>query len=99
MNLSFVLCSSVSLIGFLALLMSSFNYAFLAAETTSDSQGLRVAGDPATGDYSIGQLGSASGMLEATVATMVGGHRLLARDYPKNSRTGATRTDDLGTSH
>ena len=99
MNLSFVLRSSVSLIGFLALLMSSFNYAFLAAETTSDSQALRVAVDPATGDYSIGQLGSASDMLQATVAAKMDGHWLHARDYPKHSITESTASDDLGTAH
>ncbi len=99
MNLSFVLRSSVSLIGFLALLMSSFNYAFLAAETTSDSQGLRVTVDPATGDYSIGQPGSASEVLQATVAAMVDGHWLRARDYPKHSITESTASDDLGTAH
>jgi hypothetical protein len=99
MNLSFVLRSSVSLIGFLALLMSSFNYAFLAAETTSDSQALRVAVDPATGDYSIGQLGSASDMLQATVAAKMDGHWLRARDYPKHSITESTASDDLGTAH
>src|SRR6266849_5357118 len=99
MNLSFVLRSSVSLIGFLALLMSSFNYAFLAAETTSDSQALRVAVDPATGDYSIGHLGSASDMLQATVAAKMDGHWLHARDYPKHSITESTANDDLGTAH
>src|ERR1700724_258664 len=98
MNLSFVLCSSVSLIGFLALLMSSFNYAFLAAETTSDSQGLRVT-VAATGDYSIGQPGSASDMLQATVAAKMDGHWLRARDYPKHSITESTASDDLGNAH
>ena len=83
MNLSFVHCPSVLSIGFLALLLSSFDYAFLAAETPSDSQGLRVTVDPATGDYSIGQLGSASDVLQASVAAMVDGRWLRARDYPK----------------
>jgi len=99
MNPSFVLCKSVSLIGFLALLLSSFNYAFLAAETTSDSQALRVTVDPATGDYSIGRPGSASDVLQATVAAMVDGHWLRARDYPKHSITESTASDDLGTAH
>lgn len=99
MNLSFVHCSSVSSIGFLALLLSLFNYAFLAAETPSDSQGLRVTVDPATGDYSIGQLGSASDVLRATAAAMVDGHWLRARDYPKHGITESIASDDLGTAH
>src|SRR5467141_154145 len=85
MNLSFVLCPSVLSIG------------FLAAETPSDSQGLRVTVDPATGDYSIGQLGSASDVLQASVAAMVDGRWLRARDYPKHSITESTASDDLGT--
>src|ERR1700686_402201 len=97
MNPSFVLCKWVSLIGFLGLLLSSFNYGFLAAETTSDSQALRVTVDPATGDYSIGRPGSASDVLRATAAAMVDGHWLRARDYPKHSITESIASDDLGT--
>jgi len=58
MNLSFACRSSVELIGFLAVLMSSFNHALAAEEVTPDSQGLRLTVDQATGDYKIAQHGS-----------------------------------------
>src|SRR3984893_5356158 len=99
MNVSFVHCPSALSIVFLALLLSLFNYAFLAAETPSDSQGLLVTVDHATGDYSIGKLGSASGVLRANAAAMVDGHWLRARDYPKHSITESIASDDLGTAH
>jgi alpha-galactosidase len=99
MNLSFVHRRSVSSIGFLALLMSSFNFAFLAAETTSDSQNLRLTVDPATGDYAIGQLGSASEVLTATVTAKVDGRWVHARDYPNHTITESVVKDDLGLAH
>jgi alpha-galactosidase len=99
MNLSSVHRRSVSLIGFLALLMSSFSYAFLASETSSDSQGLRLTVDRATGDYTLRQLGSASDVLTATVAAMVDGRWLRARDYPEHTITESIAKDDLGMAH
>jgi len=78
-----VLKSSAASIVFLTLLMSSFNYGYLltAEEATSASQGLRVTVSPATGDYAIGQRGTASDVLNATVAAKVDGHWIHARDY------------------
>jgi alpha-galactosidase len=99
MNPSFVLRRSVSSIGCLALLMSSFHFAFLAPETTSDSPGLRLAVNPATGEYAIGQLGSASEVLTATVAANVNGRWVHARDYPNHKITESTANDDLGIAH
>ena len=99
MNLSFVHCPSLSSIGFLVLLMSSFSCVSLAAETTSDSKGLSVTVDPATGDYAIGQLGTSLNVLTATVGTKVDGRWLHARDYPKHTITESIANDDLGTAH
>ena len=96
MNPSFVLRRSVSSIGCLALLMSSFHFAFLARETTSDSPGLRLTVDPATGEYAIGQLGSASEVFTATVAAKVNGRWVHARDYPNHKMTESAPNDDLG---
>src|SRR6266699_1659976 len=95
-----VLKSSAASILFLQLLMSSFNYGYLAAEeTTSASQGLRVTVNPATGDYAIGQPGAASDVLTATVAAKVDRRWLHARDYPKHSVTESVANDDLGMAH
>src|SRR6266702_5244301 len=95
-----VLKSSAASILFLTLLMSSFNYGYLAAEeTTSASQGLRVTVSPPTDDYAIGQLGTASDVLTATVAVKVDGRWLHARDYPKHSIAESIVNDDLGTAH
>jgi len=96
MNLTLVCCRSVSSIGVLALLMSSFNFAFPAAETTSDSEGLRFKIDPVTGKFAIAQPGSSSDVLTATVAAKVDGRWLRARDYPKHAITESTANDDLG---
>jgi hypothetical protein len=80
--------------------MGSFNYGYLAAEeTTSASRGLRVTVSPATGDYAIGQPGTASDVLTATVAAKVDGMWLHARDYPKHSITESVANDDLGPAH
>ena len=99
MNLSFARGPSVSSIGFLALLMSSFNCALLAAETTSESQGLRLTVDPATGDYTIAKLLSASEVLTATVGAKIDGRWLHARDYPKHTISESIASDDLGNAH
>src|SRR5713226_488810 len=99
MNLSFVHGPSVSSIGFLALLMSSFNCALLAAETTSESQGLRLTVDPVTGDYTIAKLLSASEVLTATVGAKIDGRWLHARDYPKHTISESIASDDLGNAH
>ncbi len=99
MGFSFVHRLLVSSIGVLTLLMSSFSYACLAAETTSDSRDLRVTVDHATGDYTIGQSGSASDALHATVAAKVDGRWLHARDYPKHSINESIANDDLGIAH
>jgi hypothetical protein len=55
MNLSFVHSSSVSLIGFLALLMSSLNYPFLAAETTPEMRE-KCTSPSAASFYTIGKV-------------------------------------------
>jgi alpha-galactosidase len=96
-----VLKSSAAPIVFVTLLMSSFNYGYLMAEeqTTSASQGLRVRVSPATGDYTIGQQGAASDVLNATVAAKVDGRWIHARDFPKHSITESIVNDDLGTAH
>src|SRR5258708_3287204 len=95
-----VLKSSAALILFLTLLMNSFNYGYLTAEEpTSASRGLRVTVSPATGDYIIGQSGTAADVLTATVAAKVDGLWLHARDYPKHSVTESVANDDLGTAH
>src|ERR1700682_1248662 len=99
MNLSFVHRPSVSSFGFLALLMSTFNFAFLARETTPDSLGLRLRVDPATGDYAIGQPGSASEVFAATVATRVDGRWVHAREYPNHTITESVMKGDLGMAH
>jgi alpha-galactosidase len=99
MNPSFIHRRSVSSIGCLALLMSSFHFAFLARETTSDSTGLRLTVDPATGNYSIGQLGSGSEVFTATVAAKVDGRWVHARDYPNHEITQSDANDDLGIAH
>jgi hypothetical protein len=96
MNLSHIYCRSVSSIGFLALLVISFNFTFSAAEVTSDSPGLRLTVDPVTGAFAIGQPGSSSDVLTASVAAKVDGRWLRARDYPKHSITESTANDDLG---
>ena len=95
-----VLKLSAASIFFLRLLMSSFNYGYLAAEETiSTSRGLRVTVNPATGDYAIGQPGAASDVLTATVAAKVDGRWLHARDYPKHLVTESVANDDLGMAH
>src|SRR6266478_1473238 len=95
-----VLKSSAAAILFLTLLVSSFNYGYLKAkDTTSASRGLRVRVSPATGDYIIGQSGTAADVLTATVAAKVDGLWLHARDYPKHSVTESVANDDLGTAH
>ncbi len=100
MKLPLVLKSSAASILFLTLLMGSFNYGYLAAEeTTSASRGLRVTVNPATGDYAIGQPGTASDVLTATVAAKVDGRWLHARDYPKHSITESVANDDLRPAH
>src|SRR5580704_398100 len=99
MDSSFVHRRPVSSFGFLALLMSSFNFALLAGKTTSDSPGLRLTVDPLTGDYAIGQLGSPSEVLTATVATKVDGRWVHARDYPNHTITESSAKDDLGIAH
>jgi hypothetical protein len=98
MNLPFVHSSSVASIG-LALLMSWFNHVFLAAETTSDSQGLRLTVDPATGNYTIAQRRSASAALTATISAKVDGRWLHAQDYPKHTISESIANDDLGKAH
>ena len=97
MNLSIVHCRSVTSIGVLGLLVGSLNCAILAEETTS--QGLRVTVSPTTGDYAIGQLGTAADVLTASVAAKVDGRWLHARDYPKHSIAESIVNDDLGTAH
>ncbi len=97
MNLSIVHCRSVTSIGVLGLLVGSLNCAILAEETTS--QGLRVTVIPTTGDYAIGQLGTAADVLTASVAAKVDGRWLHARDYPKHSIAESIVNDDLGTAH
>src|SRR6266700_6836203 len=97
MNLSIVHCRSVTSIGVLGLLVGSLNCVILAEETTS--QGLRVTVSPTTGDYAIGQLGTAADVLTAGVAAKVGGRWLHARDYPEHSVTESDANDDLGTAH
>jgi alpha-galactosidase len=82
-----------------ALLISLFGCAIPAAKATSDGQSLRLTVDPGTGDYAIGQLGSASYVLTATVAAKVDGRWLHGRDYPKHSITESTTSDDLGIAH
>jgi len=99
MDSSFVHRRSVSSFVFLGLLTSSFNIAFLTEETTSDSSGLRLTVDPATGDYAIGQLGSASEVFTATVGTRVDGRWVHARDYPNHIITESIAKDDLGIAH
>src|SRR2546430_4057127 len=99
MNLSIVHCRSVTSIGVLGLLMSSLNCATLSGDTTSASQGLRVTVSPTTGDYSIGQRGTAADVLTSTIAAKVDGRWLHARDYPKHSITESVANDDLGTAH
>ena len=97
MNLSIVHCRSVTSIGVLGLLVGSLNCVILAEETTS--QGLRVTVSPTTGDYAIGQLGTAADVLTASVAAKVDGRWLHARDYPKHSIAESIVNDDLGTAH
>src|SRR6266568_661611 len=97
MNLSIVHCRSVTLIGVLGLLVGSLNCAILAEETAS--QGLGVTVSPTTGDYAIGQLGTAADVLTASVAAKVDGRWLHARDYPKHSIAESIVNDDLGTAH
>src|SRR5437773_7875739 len=99
MNLSFIYCRSVTSIGVLGLLLGSVNYAILAEDTTSASRGLRVTVSPTTGDYAIGQLGTAADVLTASVAAKVDGRWLHARDYPKHSIAESIVNDDLGTAH
>src|SRR5207247_11189547 len=83
MNLSIAHCRSVASVGALGLLMGSLNYVLLAEGTTSASQSLRVTVDGATGNYAIGQPGSASDVLIAAVVAKVDGRCVYARDYPK----------------
>src|SRR6266699_1289757 len=97
MNLSIVHCRSVTSIGVLGLLVGSLNCAILAEETAS--QGLRVTVSPTTGDYAIGQLGTAADVLTASVAAKVDGRWVHARDYPKHSIAESIVNDDLGTAH
>src|SRR5437867_11667602 len=97
MNLSIVHCRSVTSIGVLGLLVGSLNCVILAEETTS--QGLCVTVSPTTGDYAIGQLGTAADVLTASVAAKVDGRWLHARDYPKHSIAESIVNDDLGTAH
>src|SRR5436305_1763998 len=99
MNLSYICCRSVTAIGVLGLLLGSLNYAILAEDTTSASQGLRVTVSPTTGDYAIGQAGNVADVLTATVAAKVDGQWLGARDYSKHSITESTANDDLGMAH
>jgi alpha-galactosidase len=100
MSLSFLHRRLVSSIVVLALLMSSFNYACLVAESTAPaSLGLRVTISPATGDYTIEQPGTTSDVLTATVGAKVDGRWLHARDYPKHSITESIANDDLGAAH
>src|SRR5438876_4140057 len=99
MNLSIAHCRSVASVGALGLLMGSLNYVLLAEGTTSASQSLRVTVDGATGNYAIGQPGSASDVLIAAVAAKVDGRWLHARDYPKHLMTESIANDDLGTAH
>src|SRR5882724_5867255 len=100
MSLSFLHRRLVSSIVVLALLMSSLNYAYLTAGVTaSASPGLRVTVNPTTGDYTIGQPGTTSDVLTATVAAKVDGRWLHARDYPKHSITESIANDDLGAAH
>jgi alpha-galactosidase len=99
MNPSFVHRRSVSSIGFLALLASSFHFPFLAGEMTPGSPGLRLTVDPATGDYAIGEPGSASDVVTATVAAKVDGRWVRARDYPNHTITESLAKDDLGIAH
>ena len=94
-----VLKSSAASILFLTLPMNSFNYYLTAEEPTSAARGLRVTVSPATGDYIIGQSGTAADVLTATVAAKVDGLWLHARDYPKHSVTESVANDDLGTAH
>src|SRR6266699_481774 len=97
MNLSIVHCRSVTSIGVLGLLVGSLNCAILAEETAS--QGLRVTVSPTTGDYAIGQLGTAADVLTASAAAKVDGRWVHARDYPKPSIAESIVNDDLGTAH
>ena len=97
MNLSIVHCRSVTSIGVLGLLVGSLNCVILAEETTS--QGLRVTVSPTTGDYAIGQLGTAADVLTASAAAKVDGRWVHARDYPKHSIAESIVNDDLGTAH
>src|SRR5947209_1668322 len=99
MNLSIAHCRSVASVGALGLLMGSLNYVLLAEGTTSASQSLRVTVDGATGNYAIGQPGSASDVLIAAVAAKVDGRWIHARDYPKHLMTESIANDDLGTAH
>ena len=101
MNLSFYRRLPPTLIRvlFLVLVTSSVNGALLGARTTPDSQGLRVTVDAATGDYAIGQLGTASDVLKSTIAAKVDGHWLHARDYPKHTITESTVHGNLGIAH
>src|SRR5437899_2981699 len=99
MNLSIAHCRSVASVGALGLLIGSLNYVLLAEGTTSASQSLRVTVDGATGNYAIGQPGSASDVLIAAVAAKVDGRWLHARDYPKHLMTESIANDDLGTAH
>src|SRR5437899_8211432 len=97
MNLSFYRRLPPTLIRvlFLVLVTSSVNGALLGARTTPDSQGLRVTVDAATGDYAIGQLGTASDVLKSTIAAKVDGHWLHARDYPKHTIRSEEHTSEL----
>lgn len=84
---------------FVAFVTSSVSGAFLGPGTTPDSQGLRVTVEPATGKYSIGQLGNASDVLKATIAAKVDGHWLHADDYPKHTIAESTVQGSLGIAH
>jgi hypothetical protein len=79
--------------------MSWFNHVFLTAETTSDSQGLRLTVDPATGDYRIAQRRSTLAALTATISAKVDGRWLHAQDYPKHTISESIANGDLGKAH